>query len=209
LTGAGSVFSAGVDVQETAAEAEDRARRLHETRAWYRQGIQRIPRAIYGLEVPLIAAVNGPAIGAGCDLACMCDLRIAAASAVFAASFAHVGLIPGDGGAYFLSRVVGYTRAAEMIFTAKRVDAELALSYGLVSRVTADERLLDEALALAGQIAAHPPPVLRMGKWLLREAQALSLDTVLELSANMQAIAHATPAHREAVAALVQKLSQG
>ncbi|MGG2362106.1 enoyl-CoA hydratase-related protein, partial [Salmonella enterica] len=97
----------------------------------YRAGIQTIPKALHDCEVPLIAAVNGPAIGAGCDLACLCDIRIAGASARFAESFTALGIIPGDGGAWLLQRAVGYARAAEMTFTAEAVDAQTALAMGL------------------------------------------------------------------------------
>jgi enoyl-CoA hydratase/carnithine racemase len=206
LTGVGRAFSSGGDVKEMASPQGLHFRPPYEARSWYQTGIQRIPKALYALEVPIIAAVNGYAIGAGNDLACMCDIRFAAQSARFASSFAKVGLIPGDGGAYFLSRVVGYAKAAEMIFTGKMLDAEEALACGLVSRVVPDDRLLVEAGQLALEIAANPSPVLRMSKRLLREAQTLSLDTVLELSASMQAIAHSTQEHIEAVTALVEQL---
>ena len=208
LTGAGPAFSAGGDVKEMAAPDGLHSRPPYDVRNWYVNGIQRIPRAIYSLEVPLIAAVNGFAIGAGNDLACMCDIRIAAESARFASSFAKIGIIPGDGGAYFLTRIVGHARAAEMIFTGKTIDAAEALQWGLVSKVVADDQLLIEAGRLAAEIAANPAHVLRLSKRLLREAHTLSLDTVLELSASMQAVAHATKEHYDAVTALVEKLSK-
>ena len=90
----------------------------------YRRGIQRIPLALWQLDVPTIAAVNGPAVGAGCDLACMCDMRIAGRSARFAESFVKLGLIPGDGGAWWLQRAIGYQRAAQMSLTGDMIDAD-------------------------------------------------------------------------------------
>lgn len=204
LTGAGSAFSSGGNVTNM--------RRYHgntsesaDIRDEYRYGIQRLTLAVYNLEVPLIAAVNGAAIGAGCDLACMCDIRIASEKAFFAESFVKVGLVPGDGGAWLLPRVVGMSRAAEMAFTGDTITANDALAQGLVSRVVAPELLLKEAQLLASRIAANPGKVLRMTKRLLRESQNVSLATLLEMSAAFQAIAHKTKQHREAVEAFVEK----
>ena len=104
------------------------------TRGNYKRGIQRLPLAFAALEVPVIAAVNGPAIGAGCDLTCMCDLRIAGESARFAESFVKIGLVSGDGGAWLLPRVVGWSKAAEMALTGDMIDAAEALACGLVSQ---------------------------------------------------------------------------
>ena len=208
LTGTGNTFSSGGDVKEMASPEGLHSQPPYDIRHWYVAGIQRIPKALYGLQVPLIAAVNGYAIGAGNDLACMCDIRIAAQSARFASSFAKVGIIPGDGGAFFLSRVVGYAKAAEMIFTGKMLNADQALAYGLVAQVVPDDDLLTEAKKVAHEIASNPAPVLRMSKMLLREAQTLSLDVVLELSACMQAIAHTTPEHLQAVTAIVERISK-
>ncbi len=139
---------------------------------WYRTGIQRLPLALQKLEVPSIAAVNGPAIGAGCDLACMCDMRIASIHASFAESFIRVGLIPGDGGAWLLPRVVGLSKAMEMSFTGDAVKADDAMAIGLVSRVVEPEALLREAGALAARIARNPGSTLRLTKRLLREGQS-------------------------------------
>lgn len=124
----------------------------------YKEGIHRIPLALYELEVPTIAAVNGPAIGAGLDLACMCDMRIAASSARFAESFVKLGIIPGDGGAFLLQRIVGPSKAAEMTFTGDAIDAQEALACGLVSAVVSGPELMDHALRLAQQL----PPMRRM-----------------------------------------------
>ena len=110
----------------------------------YRNGIQRLPKALYNLDVPVIAAVNGPAVGAGLDLSCMCDMRIASEKATFAESFVKVGIVPGDGGAWLLPRVVGMSKASEMAFTGDALDAQEALACGLVSRVVPHERLMEE-----------------------------------------------------------------
>ena len=205
LTGAGSSFSSGGNLKKMGEQGGVNDPLPAQTRRNYRYGIQRIPLAFEALDVPVIAAVNGPAIGAGCDLACMCDIRIAAQSAYFAESFVKVGIVPGDGGAWLLPRVVGFSKACEMALTGDSVDAAEALACGLVSKVVPDADLLDHARALARRIAANPPHAVRMTKRLLREGQSVKLDTLLELSAAMQALAHATDDHKEAVAAMLGK----
>lgn len=204
ITGAGPVFSSGGNVKDM-RRFFDPGIAPHRIREEYRAGIQRMTLAVYNLDVPTIAAVNGPAIGAGCDLTCMCDIRIASERATFAESFVRVGLIPGDGGSWLLPRVVGMSRAAEMSFTGDPVDATQALAWGLVSRVVAPDQLLPEAMRLAERISANPGPVLRMTKSLLREGVLSRLDSLLEMAAGMQALAHHTAQHREAVEAIVAK----
>lgn len=205
LTGAGSAFCAGGNVKDFRDKRGLAAGGGMEIRDNYRRGIQRIPLAFHRLDVPTIAAVNGPAIGAGCDLACMADIRIASEKASFAESFVKLGLIPGDGGAWLLQRVVGYARAAEMSFTGDTVDAQAALAMGLVSRVVPHEALLAEANALAERIAANPGQALRMTKRLMREAQTSRLDSILELSAAYQALTHGSAEHEGAVAAFLER----
>jgi enoyl-CoA hydratase/carnithine racemase len=204
ITGSGPAFSAGGNVKDMQRFFADEATPVAIAEE-YRQGIQQLALAVYGLAVPAIAAVNGPAIGAGCDLTCMCDIRIAAESAVFAESFVKVGLIPGDGGAWLLPRIVGRSRAAEMAFTGEAISARDALAHGLVSRVVPDDQLMSAAQEMAGRIAANPGPTLRLTKRLHREAEQLRLDSLLELSASYQALAHKTPEHREAVMAFIEK----
>ena len=209
LTGAGSAFCAGGNVQDMRDKTGIAGGSPYEIRDGYRGGIQRIPLALYRLDVPTIAAVNGPAIGAGCDLACMCDIRIASDRARFAESFVKLGIIPGDGGAWLLPRTVGMSKAAELTFTGDTIDAAEALACGLVSRVVPAASLLDEARALAARIAANPGPALRMAKRLMREGQHMRLDSLLELSAAFQALAHHTPEHDAAVTAFVDAMSKG
>ena len=206
LTGKGSAFCAGGNVKDMKDRAGMFAGSPLEVRNSYRRGIQRIPLALYNLEVPTIAAVNGPAIGAGCDLTCMCDIRIASDKASFAESFVKVGIIPGDGGAWLLQRVVGLSKACEMSFTGDAIDAHQALACGLVSKVVPADRLMDEARALAGRIAVNPGGALRMSKKLIREAQHQRLDSILELSAALQSIAHTTDEHTQAVEALTARI---
>jgi enoyl-CoA hydratase/carnithine racemase len=204
LIGEGPVFSSGGNVKDMQRFFQQQIS-ADAIREEYRNGIQRLPRALYNLDVPVIAAVNGPAVGAGLDLACMCDIRIASEKATFAESFVRVGIVPGDGGAWLLPRAVGRAKAAEMAFTGEAIDAQEALACGLVSRVVAPEALMEAALTVARKIAANPGGVLRMTKRLLREGEHASLDSLLEISASYQAIAHMEPDHHEAVRAFVEK----
>ena len=205
-TGAGKAFCAGGDIKLMRDRVFDPDLEPVEDRYHYKEGIHRIPLALYNLEVPVIAAVNGPAIGAGLDLACMCDVRIAGEAAKFAESFVTLGIIPGDGGAFLLQKIVGPSKAAELTFTGDVIDAAAALQCGLVSQVVPDNELIPHALELAGRIARNPGHVLRMAKRLLREAQHSRLETVLELSASFQALAHATQDHKERIDAAVGRL---
>lgn len=206
LTGAGTAFCAGGNIKTIAERSGfTRGATPAATRENYRAGVQRAISALWNVQVPTIAAVNGPAIGLGCDLACACDLRIAADSASFAESFLKLGLVPGDGGAWFLPRVVGYAKAVEMTFTAHTLSAADAQAAGLVSRVVPAEHLLREAHVLARRIASQPRLALRLAKHLLRESQHARLAELLELSAAYQAIAHESEDHAEAVAALREK----
>lgn len=204
LTAAGPIFSSGGNVKDMRRYFDDALtpERICEE---YRQGIQRVPLALHGLDVPVICAVNGPAIGAGLDIACMCDIRIAADTATFAESFVRVGIVPGDGGAWLLPRAVGMARASEMAYTGEAISAQDALACGLVSRVVPAAELLSTAKTLAAKIAANPGGVMRMTKRLLREGQHSSLASLLELSASYQALAHKTAEHREAVTAFIEK----
>lgn len=204
ITGTGPVFSSGGNVKDMQRFFGDTLS-PEVIREEYRNGIQRIPKALYNLDVPTICAINGPAIGAGLDLTCMCDIRIASENATFAESFVKVGIVPGDGGAWLLPRAVGMSKAAEMAFTGEALNAQQALACGLVSRVVPAEALMAEARALAAKIAANPGGVLRMTKRLLREGQNSTLESLLEMSAGYQAIAHKTADHEEAVRAFIEK----
>lgn len=199
LTGEGKIFSAGGNVKEMADRTGMFGLDALEQRRAYVDGIQRIPRALGRLEVPLIAAVNGAAIGAGCDLAMMCDIRVASERASFAESFVQIGIIPGDGGTWFLPRAIGYERAAEMTFTGDRIDATTALEWGMVSRVVPHDDLLPQAIALSERITKNPGHALRMAKRLLQESRAGSLESTLAMAAAMQPLAHRGPEHEQRI----------
>lgn len=205
LTGAGSAFCAGGNIKNMRAQAGEYAGSPYELRNKYRRGIQLIPTALYDLEVPIVAAINGPAIGAGLDLACMCDIRIAAPRAVFAESFVNLGIIPGDGGAWFLPRLIGIAAASQMALTGETIDAARALAWGLISEIVELDDLLPRAQALARTIAARPAHAIRLTKRLLREGADMKLGPLLELSAAYQALAHHESDHLEAVAAFIDR----
>ncbi len=205
LTGAGRAFSAGGDLNAMKARSDLFEGSGAAIRERYRRVVHRIVRAFYGLEVPLVAAVNGPAMGLGCDIAGLGDIRIASDRASFGVPFLKLGIIPGDGGSWLLPRNVGYARAAEMLFTARSIDAETAQAWGLVNRVVPHNRLMEEAMITAEQIAAQPPQALRMAKALLRQGRDMSFDQMLEMSAAMQALAHLTEDHIEGVTAVLEK----
>ncbi len=199
LTGAGPAFCSGGNVADMRDRTGMFAGSADDITRHYRDGIQRIPRAFERLEVPIIAAVNGPAIGAGNDLACLCDIRIASSAAVFAESFVKVGIVPGDGGCWLLPRVVGASRAAEMALTGDAIDATEALRIGLVSRVVAPDALLAEAWLLASRIASNPSQALRWTKRLLLQGRTGSLDDALVAAGALQGLAHHTDEHAAAV----------
>ena len=205
LTGAGRAFSAGGDVKAMRDKSGTFGGSAPAISDGYRENIHKMLRALYSLRVPVIAAVNGPAIGLGCDVACLADIRIASEKAKFGVTFLKLGIIPGDGGTWILPRVIGMSRASELFYTGDVIDAATAQDWGLVSRVVAHDDLLSEAAALAQKVAAMPPHALRHAKTLLRQGQQISYDTALEMAANTQALMHTTEDHAEGVAALIEK----
>ncbi|WP_448505743.1 crotonase/enoyl-CoA hydratase family protein [Immundisolibacter sp.] len=205
VTGSGEAFSSGGNVKKMQAKDGIFAGSAMDIQQSYRLGIQRIPLALYELEVPVIAAVNGAAVGAGFDVAMMCDLRLASTTARFGETFLNLGIIPGDGGAWFLPRALGHQRAAELTFTGRLVDADEALRLGIVLEVLPPADLMARARQLAAQIAGKPPQALRIGKRLLRASQAMDLKHFLDYSAALQAACHGTDDHAEALTAFFEK----
>lgn len=201
ITGRDPAFSAGGNLQTMRADWRDR-REAVAVRLSLRSGVQRLSLSLHAIEVPLIAAVNGPAIGGGCDLACLCDIRLASHRASFSASFVKLGLVPALGGAWLLPRIVGPSRAAEMCLTGEVLHADEALACGLVSRVIQHGLLMDAAMALASTIASRPAHAVRMTKNLLRSSAASSLSDHLDKAAPMQALVLHSGAHEDAWRAL-------
>lgn len=210
MTGDGSAFSAGGNIKEMQLRDSEHkdgpfGGDVYQVQQKYREGIQRMPLAVYNAEVPVIAAVNGPAIGAGFDLTCMCDLRIGSSRALLGETFVNLGLIPGDGGAWFLQRLIGYQKAAELTLTGRTIDAREALELGILLEVTEPEQLLPRAMEMAQRMAAKPPQALRMTKRLLKAAQRQELPDFLDTCALMQGVCHNAEDHTEAVTAFLEK----
>ncbi|MBC74639.1 MAG: 3-hxdroxyacyl-CoA dehydrogenase [Halobacteriovoraceae bacterium] len=203
LTGAGKHFCAGGDVKKMLNKEGMFAGEPNELRERYKRGIQQIPLTFERLSTPVVAVVNGAAIGAGLDLACMCDIRVSSTRAKFGETFAKLGLIPGDGGTWFLQRVVGYSKAVEMTLTANIYDSEEALKMNLVSYVGEDFE--DKALELATQISSNAPIAVQMAKRSIQHARNSSLQEALDLLAAYQGISQRTEDHFEGLQSLVQK----
>ncbi|MEA2204645.1 MAG: hypothetical protein QOE77_1421 [Blastocatellia bacterium] len=202
ITGAGRAFSAGGDVAAMAElmerdDAEEFARLLGAAR--------RVVTAIRDMTKPVIAAVNGPASGAGCNLALACDLRLAAASATFTQSFVKVGLHPDWGGTYFLSRLVSPNKACELFFLGDSIDAAEALHLGLVNRVVPDEELEAETRKLAERLRDSPPDPIALTKQAVYLGQSESLERMLQFEMEAQARCFESQDAKEGVRAFLEK----
>lgn len=208
ITGAGSAFSAGGNIRDMAERSGDFAGDPAECAERYRQGIQRIPLAMQSVEVPVIAAVNGPAIGAGFDLANMADIRLASDTAKFGETFLNLGIIPGDGGAWFMQRLIGYQRAFELTLSGRIVDAAEAKELGLVLEVVPADELMDTTLAMARRMANQPPKATRLTKRLMKMAQRMELKDFLDLCACFQGMSHNEPEHMAAVTRMLESMQK-
>lgn len=205
LTGSGRAFSAGGNVKDMRDRQNLFAGDKQQIAENYRGNVHEIVRALWHCEVPVIAAVNGPAVGLGHDVAGLCDIRLASEKAKFGSTFLKIGLIPGDGGSWILPRNIGQSRAAEMLFAAKLIDADQALEWGLVSAVHKADDLMPAAEKLALEITTQPTRALRSTKKLLRAAQTPALNEALEMAAVEQGEMHLTEDHIEAVTAFIEK----
>ena len=203
LTGAGSAFSAGGNIKAMRERATTSS--VADMERYYRTGVQRIPRAMAAAEIAVIAAVNGPAMGAGFDLVNMCDLRLGSTNAQFGETFINLGIMAGDGGGWFLQRAVGEQRAAELTLTGRTIKAEEAKAIGVLLEVTEPDRLLARAKEIAAQIAVKPPLAVRYAKRALRLAQTQGLAEHLDSCASFQAALQKTEDHLEALAAFFEK----
>lgn len=208
ITGAGSAFSAGGNIHDMAQRSGDFAGNVAECEKRYRQGIQQIPLSLQNVEVPIIAAVNGAAIGAGFDLANMADIRIASDKAKFGETFLNLGIIPGDGGAWFMQRLIGYQRAFELTLTGRIVDAEEALKLGIVMQVTTANELLPTVTTLAQRIAQQPPKAVRLTKRLMKMAQRMELKDFLDICACFQGMCHNEPEHLDAINRMLETMNK-
>ncbi len=204
ITGAGRAFSAGGDLHQMRDHSGMFEGDVVRLRSRYMRGIQRIPRRLARFEKPVIAAINGPAVGAGLDLACMCDIRIAANGARFGSPFVRLGIIPGDGGAYLLARTIGVPRALDLILSGRLIDTFEAERMGLVGEVVEPDELIATARKRAMKIANNAPLAVRLAKSAVYQSYDLSLDAALTLAATYQGIAQNTPDHDEGVAAQLE-----
>ncbi len=205
ITGAGSAFSAGGNVKDMARRSGDFAGGVAEVAERYRRGIQRIPLALNDVEVPVIAAINGAAVGAGFDLANMADIRLASSRATFGETFLNLGIIPGDGGAWFLQRLIGYQQAFELTLSGRMVTAAEARTLGVVFEVLEPEQLMPRAMELAARFAAQPAKAVRLTKRLMKMAQRMELRDFLDLCASFQGMCHNEAEHLEAVQRMLEK----
>lgn len=196
VTGAGEAFCSGGDIVEMGDRLEQKPA---QRKAELFEKIQRIPLTLEDLDKPVIAALNGVATGAGLDLALMCDLRYAARSARFAETYMKVGLVPGAGGAHFLPRLVGASKALELFLTGDFVDAEEALRIGLVNKVFDDDRLVDEVTSIARRIAKAPELPVRFIKRAIYQGLRADLRTSLDLISSHYAVVTSTDEHKAAV----------
>ncbi|MGD2100599.1 MAG: enoyl-CoA hydratase-related protein [Acidimicrobiia bacterium] len=203
----GPAFSAGGDVKKMAAREGLFAGNPAETVESYRETIQQLTRLMATTDLVTIACVNGPAVGAGFDLVLSCDLRYGSRKARFAHTFVDLGIVPGDGGAWLLPRVVGWQRAAELALTSRFITSAEAESYGVLLEVVPEDQLSSHVMEVARSIASKPGPAVTMTKRLLRQARSMDLDGFLEYSAALQAIAHTTPEHEAAVTNYVEQLA--
>lgn len=202
LTGAGRAFCSGGDVGGMGSSAKPTPLEI-KSGLW--DLIQRIPLKLREVDKPMIAAVNGAAVGAGMDMALHCDLRFAAENARFAETYAKVGLVPGNGAAWFLPRIIGAPRAMEMLFSAEFVKADEAREIGLVNRVFPDDSLMQETRAWAAKVAAQPPIQIRLIKRTLVAGLNMDLRSALDMVSSHMTLARSSEDHVEAIAAFREK----
>ena len=208
LTGSGKNFCAGGDLDAMQDRTGMFAGNPVELRARYSRGLQEVTRGFDRLEKPVICAIQGAAVGAGLDLCLMADIRIASHRARFGSTFASVGLIPGDGGAFLLTRAVGFSRATELILSTRVIDAEEAARIGIVHELSPHEDLLTTARKRAEAIASLPAPAVQMAKVALYRTYTQSIEPALQLTSALQALVQHTPEHEQAVRDLLAKLQR-
>jgi 2-(1,2-epoxy-1,2-dihydrophenyl)acetyl-CoA isomerase len=200
LTGAGRGFCAGADLKARKDDATPLERR-----ARHRWILKDILQPLYNIEKPVIAAVNGPAAGAGFNIALACDFIVASEGASFAQSFARVGLVPDLGGLFLLSRVIGLPKAKELCYTAKKITAAEAFALGIVNHVVPADQLLVKAHEIAATIVKGSPTAMAMTKTLLNKSSNSTIEQMLEYESYAQTVAYLTPEYEEGVQAFREK----
>lgn len=205
LTGEGKSFCSGGDISAMEEKTGMFEGESNELRMRYMYGIQQIPKCIEDVSTPIIALVNGAAIGAGCDLAMMCDLRIGSSKTKFGETFTRMGLVPGDGGTFFLQRVVGYSKAMQMFLTADIFEGMRAFDFGLLNFFFEDSLLLTETEKMAALICSQAPIAQSMTKKAMKISYLHDLHTSLDMLASFQGISQRTLDHFEALRAFKEK----
>jgi 2-(1,2-epoxy-1,2-dihydrophenyl)acetyl-CoA isomerase len=195
ITGAGGAFCAGGDVK---GMGERRKASAVESRRGMRLSHQRL-KEIRALELPVIAAVDGPAAGAGCNLALACDFILASHRARFIQAFVRIGLVPDWGGMYLLPRIVGLQRAKELIFSGRSLGAEEAKQIGLVYAVYPEDQLMQKARAFAGRFCHASTDAIGLAKNILNQTFDIDFETALDLEADAQSMIRQSDYHRESV----------
>jgi enoyl-CoA hydratase/carnithine racemase len=201
LTGKGDTFCSGGDIQEMA----EGKLQSWDMKKFLWEGVHRIVLRLEDLDKPVISAINGAAMGAGMDMAIMCDIRICSDRARLAESYINIGVVPGDGGAYFLPRLAGISKALELLLTGDVINPDEALKLGIVNRVVPHDHLMDEAFVLAEKIAEKPPLAVRMIKRAVYQAQTSSLRSHLDYISSQLALLTETEDHIEAAKAFLEK----
>lgn len=201
LTGNGNTFCSGADLREL---AEGKLRSWDMKKFLWEQ-VHRIVFLMEDMDTPVIAAVNGAATGAGLDMALMCDLRICSDTAIMGETYILMGIVAGDGGAYFLPKIVGFPKAMELLLTGEMIDAKEAFRIGMVNKVVAKDRLMEEAMGLAGRLAEKPPLAVKMMKRAVYQAANQSLRSHLDFISSQVALLSETEDHKEAVTAFLEK----
>jgi enoyl-CoA hydratase/carnithine racemase len=205
ITGSGKHFCAGGDVKDMQTQSGMFSGEPNELRERYKRGIQQIPICMNTLSTPVVAMINGAAIGAGLDLSCMCDIRVASEKAKFGETFAKLGLIPGDGGTYFLQRVIGFSRAMELTLTCEVINSSEAKDIGLVNYVVGADELNSFTQSLLDKINSNAPIAIQMAKRAIVQAYRSDLTSNLELLSAYQGIAQRTSDHFESVDKILTK----
>lgn len=203
LTGAGKDFCTGVDVTNMGEMAGPVNQK---SVLWDR--IHRIALTLEDTDKPVIAALNGIAIGAGFDMALMCDLRFAADTAVFSEGYVKAGMVPGDGGAYFLPRLVGIAKALELLWTGDMISAEEALRIGMVNRVYSSDSLMEETYKFAGRLVDGPGTVIRMIKRATYQSMRSDLRTALDLISSHMGVVRETEDSKAAMMKLMASMKK-
>jgi enoyl-CoA hydratase/carnithine racemase len=200
ITGAGNAFCSGGDV---GGMKQNQKPLDNKNKLW--KNIHRVPLTLKSIDKPVIAAINGPAVGAGLDMALMCDIRTMVSDSKVSEGYVKVGLVPGDGGAFFLPKIVGEAKAFELLWTGNFISSEEALTLGLVNHVYSQEEFMEKTMQLAEQIAAGPQVAIRMTKRAVRYSRTMELEPALDLISSHYAIIKETEDHKEGVAAFKEK----